>query len=113
MRQVFTNLDAEYLANLSSTLSHEEGLAWLAISARLLAIAGNLQRMDERSTSSYSRGFSEGKDSVTNQNSNVRPKDGPSDLSEALALWNKEVTKLPPVTRENHKDILSVDDLDL
>lgn len=109
MPQVFTNLDAAFLSELSSKLAGSDAHT----AARLVAIAGNLQRLDERSTSSYSRGFLEGKDAVVNQNSNLRPKDGPADLAEALKIWDGEVSKLPPVTKENHKSVLTTDDLDI
>src|SRR6187399_628978 len=104
--QHFTNMDAIYLAALAETLGNSEA------AVRVLTIASNLQRMDERSTSAYSRGYTEGKDSI-NQHSNIRPKDGPADLSEALTLWRGEVSILPQVAKVSHKPTLTVDDLDL
>lgn len=110
MTQVFTNKDAEYLANLSKTLSQDE---WGAIPARLLAIATNLQKLDEKSMSSYGQGWTEGQDAMKNQNSNLRAKDGPANLEEALKIWSGEVTKAPSVGKIAHKATLTVDDLDL
>jgi len=76
--------------------------------------------MDERSTSAYSRGFSEGQATI-NQHSNLIPKTGPGNLAEALVLWKDEsegrkpstVTKVAPKSKRAHSDTLTVADLDL
>lgn len=108
MPAFFVNLDAQFLAELSANLSKQDSRT----AARLLQIADNLQRMDERSTSSYSRGFTEGEEAWKKQNSNIHKKDGPANLAEALAIWKGEVSRLPPVTKENHSAVLTADDLD-
>ncbi len=108
MPPFFVNLDAQFLAELSAKLADSDNHT----AARLIAIADNLQRMDERSTSAYSQGFAEGEDAWKRQNSNIHKKNGPANLEEALKIWKGEVSRVPQVTKENHKSVLTAADLD-
>lgn len=119
MAEVFTNKDAEFLAALSKCDMSVEFSNDLQdynalpekIRARLLTIARNLQKMDDRSTSSYSRGFADGRAS-TSARSNLVQSSAPPNLEAALEAWKGEVTTLPSAVKVEHKDTLTADDLE-
>lgn len=114
----FANLDARWLFDLHQSFIHAGNRPKVEdfpddTAARLLSIAGNLERMDARQSGLYARGFQDGKDSSLGR-SNLHPKSNPiaPNLAEALANFKGEVTKLPPAEKKAHDDTLSVADLD-
>lgn len=115
MPEVFINLDARYLAELADYMDSSSGSinGYEAAAARLLQIARHLQKMDDRSTTAYARGFQEGKASTMARSNLVKAAASPRNLEEAMANWSGEITKLDPVQKKAHDNTLTIDDLDL
>jgi hypothetical protein len=111
MTKVFTNKDAQFIHDFAMAHEHtvEDG-----VFSRLLAIASHIQGLDDKSIASYSKGFTDGRNSVYAR-SNVA-KAEPTDftsLEEAIANFKGEVKKINPVVKKSMQETLTVDDLDL
>jgi hypothetical protein len=112
----FVNMDAIYLAEVAKTqLSNPDG-SMSSIGVRLLQIARNLQFMDDRQGSEYSRGWNDHKNSNLARSNLVKSTSVPvfPNLLEALQNFKGEVQKLPEAgPKQAMKETLTVDDLDL
>lgn len=117
MTEAFVNLDAQFLAELTKDYYAAELAGFYgshpAIAPRLLQIARNLQKMDERDSSNYARGFREGRNSALYGGSNLSKVPASAGLEEALASFKGEVTKLPSVEKKSMDPTLTIEDLDL
>ena len=109
MADTFINLDAYFLGELSKDIA-QQGESEIA--ARLLTIARNLQRMDDRQSSTYARGFRAGKDSHLAHSNLIKTEASPN-LEEALKAFKGEVTIIPPVEKKKLQPEMTAEDLDL
>lgn len=113
MSRHFVNKDAEFLHELSQKESF--GPEDFALLSRLKIIAEHLQSLDDKSTSAYSRGFTDGKNSHLAR-SNVTKPEGSRvfpNLRAAIADFKGEVQVVPPVSKKEMASELTLDDLDL
>jgi hypothetical protein len=108
MSEVFINKDAEFLQTLCENITDDR------VKVRLMQVARNLQSMDDRQGSEYSRGWNDHKNSHLARSNLVKQTSVPvfPGLEEALKSFKGEVQKLPPEQKQNMKDTLTVDDLD-
>lgn len=126
MTKVFINKDAQFIHDFAlvlremattqdvvrfETLAHDIDEAH---ASRLLTIANNIEGLDQKTLSSYSKGFTDGRNSVYARSNvaKVEPTDFTS-LEEAIANFKGEVKKINPVVKKSMQETLTVDDLDL
>lgn len=109
------NMDARYLRDLVSNLRRVLGYDVPEIEARLLRIADNIDKREEKLNNGYAKGFQDGQASVYSR-SNVATSSHPvsPNLYQALQDFKGEVKKLDPTgPKKSMQHTLTLEDLDL